>query len=556
MFLTRRFAEKYQNLLMMILSGVLIAIASGFIPDSNLEFLAWAGFVPLLLALKKVNNFKRYFLYTYSTFLLFFLLTIYSFFDAFFFGGTVILFIGALHFCIPILSLFFIQKKTGWRKSLILLPFIWTIWEYYFIQSKFSVAILSIAVSQAPYTWLIQFVDIFGSGAITFWLVLLNVLIVFAIADWFTTNYKTLQSYFTKYISLIILMFLIPLLYSFYVFNSSKFKNDNGITVSLIQPNIDPKKKWGDSEKAAAIEKTINLTDSLIQTKKTELIIWPEAAVPYVILQEEKIRNKVFDAVKKWNTSLLTGTIDIKYFSDPRTVSPLPKYLNRNYELYNCALLITPQLAAIAGEPGFESLNIKSYKKQNLMPFTEQVPFSEKYPVLSNLALDFGGGANWSAGSGPKTLLFADKNERRVKISPAICWDILYPETIIESAKNGAEFLAFITNEGWFGKSITAHEIEGFTRLRSIETRRSIAKCGNTGYTFFTDIYGNICGKIDWWEENFTTEKVKLSSSKTIYMMYPSYFPIACFIITTILFIYFVKKKNNAKMFQIKRNSS
>lgn len=546
MFLIKELIKIYQILLLLLLSGVLMAFASGFIPNSNWEFLAWAGFVPLLLTLKKVNNFKQYFVYTYFAFLVFFFLTIYSFFNAFFFGGTVILLIGSLHFCIPILSLYFIQKKIRWRHSLLLLPFIWTSWEYFFIQSKFSVAILSIAVSQAPYTWLIQFVDIFGSGAITFWLVLINVLIVFAIDDWFTNNYKTLQSYFAKYISLIILMFLIPLLYSFYVFNSSKFKSGNEITVTLVQPNIDPKKKWDDSEKEAAVKKTINLTNSLMQHEKPDLIIWPEAAVPYVILHEEKIRNKVFDAVKIWSTSLLTGTIDIKYYNDPRTIPQLPKYLNRNYELYNCALMITPQLAAIGIEPGFESLNIKTYKKNNLMPFTESVPYADKYPLLSNLALDFGGGANWSAGVGPKTLLFADKNETRVKVSPAICWDILYPETIIESAKNGAEFLAFITNEGWFGKTITAHEIEGFTRLRSIETRRSIAKCGNTGYTFFTDIYGNVYGKKDWWVENYSIGKVKLSSTQTLYMLYPGYFPAACFLIAPAIFIYFLREKNNS----------
>lgn len=311
----------------------------------------------------------------------------------------------------------------------------------------------------------------------------------------------------------------------------------------MIQPNIDPQNKWDDSDKAAAVEKTLNLTDSLIQTKKPELIIWPEAAVPYVILHEEKIKNEIFNAVKKWNIPLLTGTIDWKIYNDPRTVPPLPEYLNRNYELYNCALLITPQLAALAGEPGFESLNIKTYKKQNLMPFTEQVPFSEKYPLLSNLALDFGGGANWSAGVGPKTLLFADKNERRVKVSPAICWDILYPETITESAKDGAEFLAFVTNEGWFGKSITAKEIESFTILRSIETRRAIAKCGNTGYTFFTDAFGNVYGKIEWWRPLASVQKLKLSSAQTFYMSHQKLFPYICFLILCPMYFYLLKKK-------------
>ena len=539
--------KKHKTLLLILLSGILMGLSYGIISNSNLEFLAWFGFVPLFILLKNASSFKQYFIYTYSMFLIFFFITIHSFFDAFFFGGTIILFIGSLHFCVPLLALYFFKKRIGWKNSLVILPFIWTVWEYSFIQSKFSVAILSIALTQAPYTWLIQYVDIVGSEAITFWLILLNVLITFAVDDWLNNNYKSRKFFFIKDCSIILLMFLIPLLYSVYVFNSSKFIGGNEITVSLIQPNIDPQKKWEDSDKAEALQKTINLTDSLMQNQKPDLIIWPEAAVPYVILREEKIRNQVFDAVKKWNTSLLTGTVDMKYYNHPGLTPPLPKYLNRNYELYNCALMITPQLAEIGRQPGFESLNIKTYKKRNLMPFTEYVPYSDKYPVLSSLALDFGGGANWSEGIGPKTLLFADKNETRVKVSPAICWDILYPGTILESANNGAEFLAFITNEGWFGKTITAHEIEGFTRLRSIETRRSIAKCGNTGYTFFTDIYGNVYGKINWWEESFSTEKIKLSSAQTIYMAHPGYFPIACLLSVPIIVIFFFLKKNNSK---------
>ena len=533
-----------KKMLLITLSSVLMGLACGFIPESHMEFLAWFGFVPLLIILKSTENFKQYFTYTYSAFLLFFFLTIYSFFKAFFFGGTVILLIGSLHFCIPVLSIYFFRKKFGWRKSLYFLPFIWTAWEYFFIQSKLSVAVLSIAVSQAPYTWLIQYVDIFGSGVITFWLLLLNVVIALAVDDWLSKNYKTHKSFILRYISIILLMFLIPVTYSIYVFNNDELKRGNEVTVGLVQPNIDPKKKWEESEKYAAVKKNINLTDSLLRYENPELIIWPEAAVPFVILHKEKIRKEVFDKVKNWNIPLLTGTVDWHYYNDPRLIPPLTKYLNRNYDLYNCALMITPQLATIVGQPGFESLIIKTYKKRNLMPFTEAVPYSDKYPVLSNLALDFGGGANWSAGTGPKTLLFADKNERRIKVSPAICWDILYPETIIESAKNGAEFLAFITNEGWFGKTITAHEIEGFTRLRSIETRRAIAKCGNTGYTFFTDFYGNVYGKIDWWKENFSTEKIKLSNAQTLYMLYPGCFPVTCLIIASVTFIFFSKKKN------------
>ena len=478
----------------------------------------------------------------------------YSFVSASFLGGTLILFIGSLHFSFPFVSLYFFRTRLGWKRSLWILPFLWPAWEWSFLQSRFSVPFPTFHVTQAPLTWLVQFVDVFGSSAISFWLLLLNVLIVRAIEDWHTarTDLKASRSsrartWNQKYQALFLLrrlafvtllMFLPPLLYSAYVFSSSPAEAQKKITVSLVQPNIDPETKWTDSTRATVVAKTITMTDSLISSSTPDLIVWPETAVPYPILHHDDVRDFVFGAVLDWNTPLLTGTVDMDVYEVTSRIPPLPKYLNRNYELYNSVLMVTPQLAWRSRQPGFSSLKIKTYRKKNLMPFTEAVPYAEKYPFLSSLTLDFGGGTNWSAGQSAGTLLFASSNGDRVRVGPIICWDLLYGSTTAESARNGAKFLAAVTNEGWWGKSITAHEIESFTRLRSIETRRSIAKCSNTGYTFFTDPYGRVYGKVRWWEEQIATAGVTLSQEASIYMRYTDYFPRACLFVVGIgLFI-------------------
>ncbi len=176
----------------------------------------------------------------------------------------------------------------------------------------------------------------------------------------------------------------------------------------------------------------------------------------------------MFVAVLDWNTPLLAGTVDMDVYEDVAKTPPLPRYLDRNYEICNSGVMVTPQLAWRSRQPGFSSLKIKTCRKKNLMAFTEAVPYAEKYPFLSRLPLDFGGGTNWSAGQSAGTMLFASSNGDRVRVGPIICWDLIYGSTTATSARNGVEFLAAVTNEGWWGKSITAHEIESFTRLRSI----------------------------------------------------------------------------------------
>lgn len=115
-------------------------------------------------------------------------MAIYSFLSASFLGGTLVLFVGSLHFSFPFVILHFSRKHLGWRKSLWVLPFLWPAGEWSFLQSRFSVSFLTFHVTQAPLAWLVQFVDVLGSSAISFWLLLLNVLIARAIEDWRTAK--------------------------------------------------------------------------------------------------------------------------------------------------------------------------------------------------------------------------------------------------------------------------------------------------------------------------------------------------------------------------------
>ncbi len=246
-----------------ILSALLLGLSTGFIPDVPLAPLAWVAFVPLLLALRSVSSFWKVAAYAYLTFFVYLLLAIYSFLSASFLGGTLVLFVGSLHFSFPFLILYFFRKHLGWRKSLWVLPLLWPAWEWSFLQSRFSVSFLTFHVTQAPLTWLVQFVDVLGSSAISFWLLLLNVLIVRAVEDWRAarTNLKVSRSqhgpswgqkyqvpFLLRRLSVITLvMFLPPLLYSAHVFSSSHTEVQKEITVSLVQPNIDPEMKWTDS---------------------------------------------------------------------------------------------------------------------------------------------------------------------------------------------------------------------------------------------------------------------------------------------------------------------
>lgn len=548
-------------LLSSLISGIMLGISNNTFYDIPLSPLAWISLVPFLIGLKSVDKFSHYAFSSYVVCFLFLFISMSAFIPSYFIGGISLITIGAIHLVVPLLTLYFFQQRIGWRKSLLTLPLLWPAWEWFFLQSELSMPLMAIYLTQAPLNWLIQYIDIFGYNAISFWLILLNVLIAFAVDDWrgilnqipsnkkkkinnWKINYAV--TFLVKRLALVIAVMFVPaLLYAFYIQYILPAKFDEEVKVSLVQTNSQLVKNINDSKRVLDLKRTVKMTDSLLAKESTDLIVWPEAAVPFPILEDKPIRDYIFSKVLAWNTPLLTGVINRKIYIDSNNIPPLQKYLKRNYEIYNSAVLITPQLAWKYFNENLSVSNLKVYRKQNLMPFTEYVPFSDSFPILSNLTIELGDGANFSPGMGPKSLLFAKQTEELINVSPIICWDLIYPSSAVNSAVNNKNFIAAITNESRLGNTIntTAHEIEGFTRLRSIESRRSIAKCAVTGYTFFCDPFGTVYEKVPWWSHEIATANVKLSSAVTIFNRFPGYFPTGCLIIIGLVFISTIRKK-------------
>lgn len=548
-------------LIVSVISGVILGISNNSFYNIPLSPLAWVSLVPFLIGLKSLNKFIHYAVSSYVVCFLYLFIGMFAFIPTYFIGGISLITIGAIHLVIPFFALYYFQQRIGWRNALLTLPLLWPVWEWFFLQSELSMPLMAIYLTQAPLNWLVQYIDIFGYNAISFWLILLNVLFAFAIDDWrdiknqtqsnkkeITNNWKSKYAFafLVKRFSLVIaVMFVPPLLYALYIQNTLPSKLNEEVKVSLVQTNSQVNETINVSTQVLDLKGAVKMTDSLLAEESPDLVVWPEAAVPFPILEDKQVRDYIFAKVLEWNTPLLTGVINRKIYSDSNNIPQLQKYLKRNYEIYNSAVLITPQLAWKYFNESLDVSNLKLYRKQNLMPFTEYVPFSDSFPSLANLTIDLGDGANFSSGTGPKSLLFAKRTEELINVSPIICWDLIYPSSVSNSAVNNKNFIAALTNESRLGNIVntTAHVIEGFTRLRSIESRRSIVKCAVTGYTFFCDPFGNVYEKVPWWSNEIATANVKMSAVVTIFNRFPGYFPTGCLIIIGILFIYAVRKQ-------------
>ncbi len=525
------------------LSGLLLGLASNQIYSVPLAPLAWISLVPLFFSLKAANTFKEFFFYSTLFSFVFLLLAGISFILASAFEGILSIIISAVIFSIPLLILYLLKKLFAFRKSLLFLPLLWPLTDWVLIEKIFAMPNLSISMNQAPLTSLIQYIDLTGFTGITFWLVTLNVTIYLQIEDWkilggLPSKLEKLRA-IRKSLAVLVLLFVIPFSYNFYVSKALPSSFTGAIKVSVVQSNYPDQEIFGDSTFHIGFSRLIDLTDSLISESKPDLIIWPESAVPLDLKKRADIHTYLFQKVLQWETPLLTGTTDTDTFIRKSSIPKLQKYLNTNYKIYNSAVMITPQLAWMALEEGLDIQQLKVYRKQNLMPFTEYVPLAESLPVLSNLMVDFGNSQHLSAGSGPTSLRFASRNQKIIDVSPLICWDILFSSSSSNISLQNTDFIAAISNESPFGDtfSTSAYEVENFTRLRSIENRRSVAKASTTGYSLFTDPFGKVYSKIPWYTTDIQTEFLTISNSETVFSKYPSAFPWFCIAASISIFV-------------------
>jgi apolipoprotein N-acyltransferase len=319
----------------------------------------------------------------------------------------------------------------------------------------------------------------------------------------------------------------VPLAYSAYVFikDARALKGEGReLAVLLVQPNINPWEKMTEGSRSAVLRKTIGQTNRALAQAQTkpDLIIWPETAVPYVLSEQTEAREAVYRGVIRWETPLLTGLLDARADADKR-------------EVFNGAALLSPGPEAAGKRLNVESSSV--YHKRVLMPFVERVPYVDRFPALQRLAIDFGAGDGLSRGREATVFSFHTRRGDEATVAAAICYEALYPAEVAGLVRGGAQMVAFITNEGWFSRTHGEYQMAAFSRLRSIETRRAIARTANTGLTWLVDAMGRVHEQAPWWSEQTLAGRIALSDEISLYVRYTDYFPKACAWLTLALML-------------------
>jgi apolipoprotein N-acyltransferase len=234
----------------------------------------------------------------------------------------------------------------------------------------------------------------------------------------------------------------------------------NSLTMALIQANTPREIKWKRGYEGIVVD------DLLARTRDAaaagaELVIWPETAAPLMILWDPDLARRVRDTVAETRAWTLVGTLDavLKGGGD--------------FDAYNAAMLYDP-----SGKPG------QRYYKMKLVPFSEAMPFARTLPWMN--ALNFGQ-SDFRAGE-EQTVFRAGRH----RFAVLICFESIFPGLSRERVRRGACYLVNITNDFWFGRSAGPVQHAEMAIVRAVENRTPLARCANTGISFFVDPWGRV----------------------------------------------------------------
>lgn len=531
------------------LSGVMLALS---FPPMPFFLLAFVAFVPMLWVIeqRKVNLFVLLYIvfFIYHLGANWWIGSWQKDTDGFLYAaGIGLAFTHPFFFMVPMVVYNYFTKKFNTSDALSLLPFIWVSFEWLRCFGDISYPWLTIGYTQILNHYLVQSADVAGIWGISFLIVLVNILFTKALLvnhkERVLSPGKPLFSMpgMKKYAVIIAIVLIAPNIYGIFrviYFDHERLLETNPtVKAALIQPNINPWRKW-EHNALTMIETHKNIQDSLQGVEPgIEVAIWCETAITYVSHEFNFLHD--FSYLQTWldktNSNLLTGFADFYVYKPgepyPATAKIMGRDSSAHYSSFNSALLL---------QPG--SADYQVFHKMKLTPFSEKFPYLEALAFAKSWFEWNVGISSWTPGKNQINLKFA-KGQDTVRIAPVICIESIYPYFVRDFVNLGANFIAVITNDGWFDYTMGPEQHYLIACMRAIENRRYVARVANTGLTGFIKPDGTTLMSLPPYQRGGIAANIPLLDDITFYYVFGDYLAILSTVLIIITIIYAVLHK-------------
>ncbi len=407
--------------------------------------------------------------------------------------------------------------------------FAWMSFEKFHLYWDFSWPWLNLGNGFSEYPGWIQWYEYTGTFGGTFWILLVNVILYINIKAFLETKSKKIL---IKSAVNFLIYIVFPIIFSFFIKNHYQIKGKTA-KISIIQPNLDP---WNEKFKYSNTKLTGYFLS--LANPKADLIVAPETALSRYIEIENFTRSRPYRLMKKYtqmyHTHILTGVDFIHRY--PEDAENIPETANKTrsgrfYDMYNSAVLVSP------GD------SIQIYHKSKLVVGAEFTPFRKILePLIGNWVLKTIGFSLGSNVSQKERSVFKVSGTD-IKVAPIICYESVYGEYVTEYVKKGANLLAVITNDGWWGDTEGHRQHLSMARLRAIENRRDVVQSANTGISAYIDQTGTIQKSLAYNKRGSIDAIVRLNETQTFFTVHGDYLARVAIFMTVLLLLYTFSRK-------------
>lgn len=375
----------------------------------------------------------------------------------------------------------------------------------------------------------VQWYEYTGVMGGTLWILLVTLMLDQALVRWKTERHLALQRSVVA-----ALLVMVPGVVSLLRFSGYEAAGGPTVEVVLVQPNVDPYlEKFGGIDPMEQLENMLTQAEAVL-TDSTVLLALPETALQERTMidasngdlrmtglwENDLMASRSAQRIQRFqeehpHVAVLAGMSSDFLFpaaiDPPITARPLfdpdgvvPASRQRWYESYNAALFM-PSTGPV-----------EHYHKSKLVAGVELMPFEEWLGPLQALSVDLGG-TTGSLGQQEERAVFRDPSSG-LAIAPAICYESVFGEHVAAHVLNGANLIAIITNDAWWGDSPGYHQHLSFASLRAIETRRDIARSANTGISCFVDQRGVMRERTEYGVADARRSSVHLNEGLTFFV--------------------------------------
>lgn len=520
-----------------LLSGLLAWLSY---PPTDISFLAWVSYIPLVLYIAEISKeggfFKRRFIFitrpglkaflpVYLGGVLFFILGLIWLRHVTWPGLFVLPLVLALCWVMFAIGSYFIMRAFSVSYAAFLIPACWVFLEY--LRSFVLTGFPWLFAGHTQYRWIpfIQITDITGVYGISFIILFVNMVILALIKERLRFSMRTVGL-----VAAAAVIFISALLYGMSRLNGLTVKE--GPIIGIVQGNIEQSLKVDPGNAEDIHKKHFDMTMELLQSQpKPDLVVWAETMFPFPVGLYDEALKDLKDTAVLCGVPMLIGVLTANE----------SQVEGREYDIFNSAYYL---------DSNGELLN--RYDKAHLVPISEYVPLRDTFifPViravilaLSELKEVYGilEGTNFE----PFLLKVKREDSKTAdyRYGVLICYESIFPELARQSVKRGADFIINISNDGWFKDSSELEQMLAMSAFRAVENKVTFVRATNTGISAIIqpsgriDVLKNKDGKAKEIEGIWAKQLVISGQKGTVYTRWGDYFPYLCLLMTVVIII-------------------